>query len=250
MNLSDVNIFLKEIGINNDKEFPASYFNLLDAFSRLMGESILILDYYNRGFVYVSSNPLFLCGYKPEDIQEMGYAFYKKVVVEDDLKMLMEIDSKGYELFHHLPLEDRRNSMISFNYRLIHPENKVIMVNQKKTPLLLTEQGDVRYALCVVSLSSFNNPGNVAIKVDNNILENYTYSLERKKWNKNVSVKITKREKEILQLAAQGHSNEEIANILFVNVGTIKFHKTNIFSKLNVKNITEAIIYARNNKLL
>ena len=52
------------------------------------------------------------------------------------------------------------------------------------------------------------------------------------------------REKNILMLSAQGLTMEEIASQLFLSADTIKFHKKNIFRKLNVKNITEAIAAA------
>ena len=56
---------------------------------------------------------------------------------------------------------------------------------------------------------------------------------------------LSKREKEVLQLVAQGLSNGEIAKQLFIAVGTIKGHNLKIFAKLEVKNRTEAVIKAR-----
>ena len=51
---------------------------------------------------------------------------------------------------------------------------------------------------------------------------------------------LTDREITILRSLAQGHSNEEIAKELWVAQQTVKFHLTNIYRKLNVKNRTEA----------
>lgn len=56
--------------------------------------------------------------------------------------------------------------------------------------------------------------------------------------------KLTVRELEILKLTAQGRSNKEIADILGLNLRTIKGHLTEIFSKLNVGSRTEAVIAA------
>ncbi len=52
---------------------------------------------------------------------------------------------------------------------------------------------------------------------------------------------ISKREHDVLQLMAQGLSNQEIADKLFVSVNTIKTHSANLFSKLNVRRRTQAI---------
>jgi DNA-binding CsgD family transcriptional regulator len=53
--------------------------------------------------------------------------------------------------------------------------------------------------------------------------------------------KISKRELEVLQLMANGLSNQEIASHLFVSLNTIKTHSSNLFQKLEVKRRTQAI---------
>jgi len=55
---------------------------------------------------------------------------------------------------------------------------------------------------------------------------------------------LTEREITILKLLAHGRSNEEIARELWVAQQTVKFHLTNIYRKLGVKNRTEATRYA------
>jgi len=55
---------------------------------------------------------------------------------------------------------------------------------------------------------------------------------------------LTKREIEILQLVSEGHSNGELARMLWVTEQTVKFHLSNIYRKLNVANRTEAARYA------
>lgn len=47
---------------------------------------------------------------------------------------------------------------------------------------------------------------------------------------------MTKRQKEVAALAIAGHSNKEIANQLFVTESCVKFHLTNVFKELMVKN--------------
>ena len=53
--------------------------------------------------------------------------------------------------------------------------------------------------------------------------------------------KISKRELEVLELMANGLSNQEIASRLFVSLNTIKTHSSNLFQKLEVKRRTQAI---------
>ncbi|MGO4370590.1 response regulator, partial [Paenibacillus sp. MCAF20] len=55
---------------------------------------------------------------------------------------------------------------------------------------------------------------------------------------------LTEREMDVLKRVAQGLSNQEIADELFIGVKTVKFHITNIFNKLEVDDRTQAAIYA------
>ncbi|PLT30274.1 response regulator [Peribacillus deserti] len=55
---------------------------------------------------------------------------------------------------------------------------------------------------------------------------------------------LTLREKEILLLMAQGKTNQEIADELFIALKTVKVHVSNVLSKLDVQDRTQAVIYA------
>jgi LuxR family maltose regulon positive regulatory protein len=61
---------------------------------------------------------------------------------------------------------------------------------------------------------------------------------------------LTERELELLRLVAVGHSNQQIAQELFLAVGTVKKHLNNIFGKLTVGNRTQAIARAQELDLL
>jgi DNA-binding NarL/FixJ family response regulator len=61
---------------------------------------------------------------------------------------------------------------------------------------------------------------------------------------------LTRRELEILQLVAEGHSNAQVARMLWVTEQTVKFHLSNIYRKLGVSNRTEASRWAQLHGLL
>jgi NarL family two-component system response regulator LiaR len=61
---------------------------------------------------------------------------------------------------------------------------------------------------------------------------------------------LTSREKEILKLMAEGMSNPDIADRLFVSRSTVKFHVSNILSKLGAESRTEAVAIAIQNRLI
>jgi len=61
---------------------------------------------------------------------------------------------------------------------------------------------------------------------------------------------LSARELEVLQLMAQGRSNQEISKRLFLAVSTVKGHNQKIFGKLQVQSRTEAVARARELGLL
>lgn len=61
---------------------------------------------------------------------------------------------------------------------------------------------------------------------------------------------ISKREHEVLALMAQGLSNQEIADKLFVSLNTVKTHSSNLFVKLNASRRTQAIQKAKELRLI
>ena len=60
---------------------------------------------------------------------------------------------------------------------------------------------------------------------------------------------LTEREVEVLQLIAEGKTNQDIADELFIAIKTVKVHVSNILSKLEVNDRTQAVIYAFKNQL-
>lgn len=52
------------------------------------------------------------------------------------------------------------------------------------------------------------------------------------------------REREILQLLAEGKSNKDVANLLNLSVYTVETHRGNLMEKLNLHSVPELILYA------
>lgn len=61
---------------------------------------------------------------------------------------------------------------------------------------------------------------------------------------------LTAREREILQLMAEGKSNQVIADELFISLKTVKTHVSNILTKLDVYDRTQAVVYAFQHNLV
>ncbi|HYC60037.1 MAG TPA: response regulator transcription factor, partial [Thermoanaerobaculia bacterium] len=61
---------------------------------------------------------------------------------------------------------------------------------------------------------------------------------------------LTDREKEVLQLLAEGRSNKEVAALLDVGLSTIETHRANLMQKLNLHSSAEIVLYAVRKRLV
>jgi DNA-binding NarL/FixJ family response regulator len=61
---------------------------------------------------------------------------------------------------------------------------------------------------------------------------------------------LTDREREVLQLLAEGRSNKEVAGILNLSVHTVDTHRSNFMQKLGLHNTAEIVIYAMRKKII
>jgi DNA-binding NarL/FixJ family response regulator len=69
-------------------------------------------------------------------------------------------------------------------------------------------------------------------------------------FNRSSRSRLTPREREVLQLLAEGKSNKEVAEILQISVKTAETHRANIMLKLDFHSVTELVRYAVRNKII
>ncbi len=232
-----------------DKSQTAEYLKIIDAFAKLIYQSIHIIDYETRDFEYVSDNPIFLCGHTVEYVKDMGFDFLFKHAISEDLDLLATVNRVGFDFFEKIPKDKRTEYSISYNYHLKHKDGNLILINQKLTPLFITSKGKLWKALSVLSLSTEENAGHIKIYQEASKTV-YHYSLQSNTWYKKKRIILSIREKEILRLSARGFSIKATAESLYISIETVKYHRKNIYKKLKVNTISEAIVYASNNRML
>ena len=81
------------------------------------------------------------------------------------------------------------------------------------------------------------------------LAEDYTRQLQQRGLQDSYEL-LSEREKEILQLLAEGKSNKEAATILNVSPYTIETHRTHIMQKLDLHNTAEIVLYAVRKKII
>jgi DNA-binding NarL/FixJ family response regulator len=84
-----------------------------------------------------------------------------------------------------------------------------------------------------VILSNFNNAGGIRVEVPETVHD-----------------RLTSREREIVQLLAEGKSSKEVANSLSISVKTAETHRANIMRKLQLHTVSELVRYAVRNQII
>ncbi|MCZ2146898.1 MAG: response regulator transcription factor [Bryobacterales bacterium] len=81
------------------------------------------------------------------------------------------------------------------------------------------------------------------------LAEDYTRHLQRKGLQDSYDL-LTEREREVLQLLAEGKSNKDVASLLNVSPYTVETHRTHIMQKIGVHNTAEIVLYAVRKKII
>jgi DNA-binding NarL/FixJ family response regulator len=81
------------------------------------------------------------------------------------------------------------------------------------------------------------------------MLEDYMRFLQQRNLQDSYEL-LTEREKEVLQLLAEGKSNKEVATILSISVYTVDTHRLHLMQKLNLHNTAEIVLYAVRKKII
>jgi RNA polymerase sigma factor (sigma-70 family) len=142
----------------------------------------------------------------------------------------------------------------------IHPKTGVIMLSMHSDEsylvralsagakgYLLKESAEVdlvRAVQVVAQGRPFFSP-----RIAQTLLEDYMKSLQRRGLEDSYEI-LTDREREVLQLLAEGKSNKEVAAILDLSVYTVETHRTNLMQKLNLHNTAEIVLYAVRKKII
>lgn len=87
-------------------------------------------------------------------------------------------------------------------------------------------------------------------KISEMLLHSYLKGAERSERTESPRNRLTAREREIVQLLAEGKSNKEVAAALNISIKTAETHRTNIMNKLDLRSVTELVRYAVRNNIV
>lgn len=101
-----------------------------------------------------------------------------------------------------------------------------------------TDEDLIPAVRAVASGKPFFSPAVAAV-----LVEDYVRQLQQRGLTDSYHL-LTDREKEVLQLLAEGRSNKEVATLLELGLSTVETHRANLMQKLNLHNTAEIVLYA------
>jgi two-component system, NarL family, response regulator NreC len=143
----------------------------------------------------------------------------------------------------------KRNPEIAVIVLSMHSDEsyliRTLMAGAKGYLLKDTAETDMMRAIETVSQGKpFFSPS-----IAQTLLDEYVRQLQQKGLQDSYDL-LTDREKEVLQLLAEGKSNKEVANLLNISIYTVETHRTNLMQKLNLHNTAEIVLYAVRKKII
>jgi NarL family two-component system response regulator LiaR len=198
------------------------------------------------------------------EMVRLGVSSY--LLIQDDIEVVGEAENGiiGYEkalelrpdvILMDLVMEEMDGIEATKAILKDWPEAKIIIVtsfidDEKVYPAI--EAGAAGYMLKTSTAHEIADAIRATQRGERVLEPEVTTKMVNRMTNKTIQLHedLTNREREVLRLISQGKSNQEIADELFITLKTVKTHVSNILSKLEVEDRTQAAIYAFKHKLV
>jgi DNA-binding NarL/FixJ family response regulator len=178
-----------------------------------------IFIYQKDKFVFYNETLASIFGYQYDEFSFINLCHILEENYCDKTKILNEIDRSLKDL----------NGSVSLQFEAVQKSLNTIYVEL--------------YGSVILYKGFPSLVGNINIIAKNPILPSIEYT-------KDIPVKLSDRELEVLKLICKGHSTAETSTILFLGKRTIETYRANLLEKTECKNIAELILYAIRNRLI
>lgn len=224
------------------------YREFIELLSKVNNSCVFVAEYC-VSYWFLSDN-FQLFGYDPEVIHssEIAPGYLETRIHPDDLIVLGTTQRKLFEFIQTLPVDRRKDYKHIYECRAKNAEGDYIRFIFQQQILELDEDGKPWLLFGVLDISPDTSPlEQIKLRVINyKTGEIVPFSI----FEQESDIKLSEREKEILQMVRKGMQSKEISDKLFLSIHTVNKHRQNIMQKMNTNNVLEAIDYARKLGLL
>ena len=206
---------------------------------------ICIYNYKKNIYEYVSENLRTELGYDPESfLGEKGAEYMLRIFDENQIPLLVKITEETLQyLSANATYETGRDFRHTSCMKFKNIYNEFIWFMVDKSMIQVDQNGfPIRALLTCTNINAFKKDEtlyyNILKKDMNNVYQSvwqgYIYEKKEK-----LEEELTKREIEIVQLIAEGFTNAQIGEKLFISLATVQTHRKNILKKTQCKGTAE-----------
>lgn len=218
----------------------------LAALSKTIGISeglvIACFDYRNLSLAFFTGNVEQLSGYPESMFRNKGMETSFTMIHPDDRPELFRFQKIVFDAFHSLSIQERHTFEFSYTTRWVHrTTQEIIWMTSKVRPYVIDEAGNFIMDLHII-VQLITPPKS------KNYDWNYSYTKEdgskifvSKNSPTDKAVKLTAKEREIVDLILEGKESKEISDVLNISVNTVATHRKNILRKLGARNVGEMV---------
>lgn len=205
-----------------------------------------LIDYREMKIFHIKGDLEQMMGYSKDTSENSTSEFAISFLHPDDREKVLELTAYFHAFVAQQPAETRKNYKASMDFRVKRADGKYIRLMEQTGILEVNEAGHIMLVIkfyTEITHLKKENKVQLTLLHDEQIVED-AITVDSPEKFKEPDSPLSKREKEILQLIAYGHSAKAIANTLFISEHTVKNHRKNILKKLNLKNSRQLISYS------
>ena len=213
-----------------------------------IGRPFYLVDLNDDKVIYTSEGLNLICGIKSDEMMAMGHDFFKKYASEYNMKRHDWIGEELFKYLHNNKDARGKDFQVDFNAHL-RIDGKERLFRYTIFPVLFTDDGFPWLVMVMVSQPTNRSTRYITIRWQGE-REYRMYDMDTYTWKKKEIPRLTEREKDILRLSSQGCTAQTIADEMCISVESVKMCKHVLFKKLDVSNITSAIVCCLNYNLI
>lgn len=219
------------------------HIDFLESIKSVHNSAISIFDMAKMQHAYLSSHFEDLLGWDLKEAVKPGHEYIDDRLHPVDREHLEKVSSQFFDIILKVRKEDRHNMehyKMVMDYRTLGKNGAYVRVVEQHKLLELDENDNVWLGLSIIDISPDQDLESLCRYRLINTKTGVLYQFPESKAN----IKLSLREKEILQLLAKGLISKQIADQLYISVNTVNTHRQRIIGKLEVSNTTEAVQHA------
>lgn len=224
-NLTDLQLFSLESGI------AKGHYNLKEIGDLVPG-AIMVHDLSRLSVTYMNTWGCEVLNHSMDEINEMGEEYYKKFFMPEESRLFMEGMANFYK-------HEDYTGLYSFFHRVRTGKKMEPSWYYAVSRFLRDNTGTKKTTELILVANPVSGMGSMVNKVSQLLNENVFVSKNYQKFTL-----LTKREKEIIILLAEGKTTPDIADILFISSLTVSTHRKNITKKLDIHSLAGLIKFA------